>query len=209
MQDIPSTFFVAVAKGGGISYSLRDSIEKIEYLKRMGLLVGIHGIEFDDFSKIKREYDLFGKIYGFRCYGIRMHNLKVSEMTLEFLDNTGYLFDSTIPALRNPYKIGKMWEFPVTLMDGWVFYKNSRFQNQTLSQAKETTKKILNMAINKNLKFFTLLFHDRYFSHCFNSWMEWYIWLIRFLKDNKFEFINYLEAIKELERNNERYLDNK
>jgi hypothetical protein len=82
-------------------------------------------------------------------------------------------------------------------MDGYIINKSSRYQNQNLEQAKDSTKEIIEKAFN-NLKYFTLLFHDRYFSESFRTWREWYIWLIEYLKENKIEFIPFRKAIEEI-----------
>ena len=129
-----------------------------------------------------------------------MHYLRNNENTLEYLNNTGYVFDSTICKFQNPYKVGNLWEFPLHIMDGYLFHRNSCWQNQNLQQIKDETKRIVDKSYKKGIKYFTILFHDRYFNNSFKSWKDWYIWVISYLKNNGFEFINYKEAIRELER---------
>ncbi|HEC91839.1 MAG TPA: hypothetical protein ENI51_02430 [Candidatus Atribacteria bacterium] len=85
-------------------------------------------------------------------------------------------------------------------MDGYIFYKNSRWQNQTLEQVKDKTKRIIENAYKNGIKYFTILFHDRYFSSSFQSCKNWYIWTIDYLKNSGFEFTSYRDAIKELEK---------
>lgn len=109
------------------------------------------------------------------------------------------MFDTTLYKFENPFKVGRLWEFPLHIMDGHITNKNARWQNQTLQQSKETTKRIIEEGFNKSIKYFTILFHDNYFSDSFKTLKEWYIWLISYLKDNHTEFINYDRAIKELE----------
>ena len=84
-------------------------------------------------------------------------------------------------------------------MDSYLFHKNSHWQNQTLEQVKNVTKRKIEEAYRKDIRYFTILFHTRSFNNNFNSWKKWYIWVIEYLKNNGFEFINYREAIKELE----------
>ena len=129
-----------------------------------------------------------------------MHYLRNNENTLEYLNNSGYVFDSTLYKLQNPFKIGNLWEFPLHIMDVYLFNKNSRWQNQTLEQVKDEAKRKIEEAYKKDIKYFTILFHSRSFNNRFISWKNWYIWIISYLKNNRFEFINYREAIRELEK---------
>ncbi|MBM7581727.1 peptidoglycan/xylan/chitin deacetylase (PgdA/CDA1 family) [Caldicoprobacter guelmensis] len=195
---VPSTFFVAVSKGRNLAYSLSDAEFWIKKIINEGFKVGVHGISFEDYDGIKSEHEIFKKVSGLEKFGIRMHYLKVTNKTLDMLNKVGYLYDSSIYELANPFKVGDLWEFPLSLMDGYIINKNSRYQNQNLEQVKDTTKEIIEKAITCNLKYFTILFHDRYFSESFLTWREWYVWLIEYLRENRVEFITFEEAIKEL-----------
>jgi len=129
-----------------------------------------------------------------------MHYLRSSEDTLKFLDKAGYIFDSTLNKLENPFKIGNLWEFPLHIMDGYLFCKNNKWQNQTLEQGKDKTKRIIEEAGKKGIKYLTILFHDTCFSNSFKSWKDWYIWIVCYLKNSGFEFTTYREATQELEK---------
>jgi hypothetical protein len=85
-------------------------------------------------------------------------------------------------------------------MDGWVLENGKKWQSLNLQQAKENTIKIIDKAHQENLLYLGIDFHDRYFSHSFNTWLNWYMWLVEYLKSNKIEFVNYDMAIKELEK---------
>jgi len=123
-----------------------------------------------------------------------------NKNTIEYLNKAGYIFDSTLYKFQNPFKIGNLWEFPLHIMDSCLFHKDSRWQNQTLEQVKNETKRIIYEAYKKNIKYFTILFHTRSFNNNFSSWKSWYIWVIEYLKNNGFEFISYREAIQELDK---------
>ena len=198
-EFIPSTFFIAVDNALGLHYSLKDAEFWISNILQNKFAVGLHGIAFDNLEDIKSEYNIFKKISKLDDFGIRMHYLRNNENTLEYLNNSGYVFDSTLYKLQNPFKVGNIWEFPLNIMDSYLFNKNSHWQNQTLEQVKDETKRKIDEVQKKNIKYFTILFHSRYFSNNFSSWKNWYIWVIEYLKNNGFEFINYREAIKELE----------
>lgn len=199
-NKVPSTFFVGVNNGLGLSYSLEDADYWIKKIREKGFDVGVHGIAFDSFGGIQKEYEAFKRISGLDKFGIRMHYLRTSNDTLKFLNEAGYIFDSSLYKLENPYKAGDLWEFPLHIMDGYLFCNNSRWQNQNLGQVKDKTKRITEEADTKGIKYFTVLFHDRYFSDSFKSWRDWYIWLINYLKKNGFEFMTYRGAIQQLEK---------
>ena len=198
-NSVPSTFFIGVSKGKGLNYTLKDAAFWIKKILKEGFDVGVHGIAFDNFNDIKNEYNVFKDISGLEQFGIRMHYLRNSKNTLQFLNDAGYTFDSTLHRFKNPFSIGELWEFPSHIMDVYVIRKNSSWQNQNLKQSKETTKRMLEDNYNKGINYLTIIFHDRFFSDCFKTWKDWYIWLIEYLHDNKLDFISYHEAINELE----------
>jgi len=204
-EYIPSTFFIAVANGLGLSYSLKDAEFWIERILKERFDVGLHGIAFDNYENIENEYKTFKKISKLNNFGIRMHYLRNSKETLRFLNSAGYIFDSTLFKLQNPFKVVNLWEFPLSIMDSYLFHRNSRWQNQTLEQVKDETKRKIDEAYKKNVKYFTILFHTRSFNSSFSSWKNWYIWVIEYLKNNGFEFISYREAIQELEKGYQKF----
>lgn len=197
---IPSTFFVGVNNGLGLCYSQEIAKIWIRKILKKGFDVGTHGIEFDNYNGIVNERALFQELSGLENFGIRMHYLRNSGNTVELLNQSGYLFDSTVYELESPYKVGNLWEFPLHIMDTCLFNKDVRWQSQSLTQVKDETLRILEEARNKGIEYFTLLLHDRYFSNSFRAWKEWYIWLVLYLKNNKVEFVSYKKAINELEK---------
>ena len=200
INNIPSSFFIAVNKGIGLNYSNRAALLWIEQMQKRNCEVNIHGIEFENAELINKEYELFKSLSGSINFGVRMHYVRRSEQTYSMLNQAGYRFDSTEHAFKNPYKIGNMWEFPFQIMDGWVLENGKKWQSLNLKQAKESTIKLIEKAQQENLTYLGIDFHDRYFSHSFNTWLNWYMWLVEYLKTNKIEFVNYEMAIKELEK---------
>jgi len=198
-NNVNSTFFIGVNRGLGLCYSLKSAEYWTRRILGKQFDVGVHGVEFDNLEGIKKEYETFKQISGSSKFGIRMHYLRSSKDTLKFIDKASYIFDSTLYESKNPYKIGNLWEFPLHIMDGYLFNSNSKWQNQSISQVKDQTLRILEQADKKGIKYFTLLLHDRYFSNSFKAWKEWYVWVIEYLKKNGCEFVTYRDAIRELE----------
>ncbi|MBI2720856.1 MAG: hypothetical protein HYX39_01645 [Bacteroidetes bacterium] len=200
VRGIPSSFFIAVNKGVGLNYSNVSALLWIEQMKLRGSEIGIHGIEFDNEDAIKKEYDLFSSLTKINTFGIRMHYVRNTSKTFQLLENCGYKYDTTEHSFKNPYKIGNMWEFPFQIMDGWIIENGKSWQSRNLEEAKQSTLKLIDKAHNENLQYLGIDFHDRYFSHSFQTWLDWYVWLIDYLIQNKIEFVNYNQAILELEK---------
>ena len=128
-NDIPATFFIGVNSGLGLSYTLEDARSWIGKIIKKGFDVGVHGIEYLNYSGMEKEFARFKSCSGLEQFGIRMHYLRNGENTLDFLEKLGYLFDTTIYKTGNPYKIGRMWEFPLQIMDGFLICGNKRWQS--------------------------------------------------------------------------------
>jgi len=198
--DLNETYFIGVNNGLGLSYSKRKAKYLCSLLKSKGVDYGVHGIDFDCELKINKEFSDFKAISGLDNFGIRMHYLRHNSNTFECLNSVGYLYDATEIGLKNPYRIGNMWEFPIQIMDSYLMCEKSSFQCNTLQDAKQITIDRLNEAERKNLNFFSILLHDIYFDNAFLTWKEWYIWVIEYLSTNGYEFISYKKAILELEK---------
>ena len=95
-NDVPSTFFIGVNNGVGLSYSLKNAKLWIKIIQQKGFDVGVHGIAFDDYIVIEKEYELFKDILKSNNFGIRMHYIRSTSKTLDFLNRAGYLFDSSL-----------------------------------------------------------------------------------------------------------------
>lgn len=200
INGVKATFFVGVNNGKGLSYSLKKADKWIQYLLLQNIPVGVHGINYKTNKDIKYEFNKFKLMINQVNFGIRMHYLRTNDSTFANLSQVGYKFDSSLMEMRNVFKIGNMYEFPLHIMDG-VICGNRKFSNVSLEEAKNRTLSLIQKAKDEDIKYLTVLFHDRYFDDSFSTWKEWYKWLIRYLKDEGYQFVNYNDAIKELESN--------
>ena len=201
-HQVPSSFFIGVKNGLGLSYSTAMAHLWINKIIQSNCEIGLHGIEFESFEKINSEYLIFKALSEKQTFGTRMHYVRKNEQTISHMQEAGFSYDSTEHSFKNPYKIGSMWEFPFQIMDGWVIEKGKRWQTQNLHQAKENTKIIIDEAFSKNLNYLGIDFHDRYFTNSFQTWINWYTWIIEYLESNKIMCVNFSQAIEELENNN-------
>lgn len=200
IHQVPSSFFIAVNKGVGLSYSNASALLWIDQIKSRNCELGLHGIEFDKLELLQQEHDLFKTLTKIENFGMRMHYIRNTDNTFNLLDQLAYRYDSTEHAFKNPYKIGNMWEFPFQIMDGWVIENKKKWQSLNFEQSKENTIRLIDEAHEKGLNYLGIDFHDRYFSPAFKTWLDWYVWLIEYLRQNKVEFLNFDMAIKDLEK---------
>ncbi len=199
-NSIPSTFFLGVNNGVGLVYSLENAKIWANKIISLGFDAGVHGIAYNNLKDMQKEYQTFKEISHLDSFGIRMHYLRSDDKTIENLSKCGYLFDSTVYEIKNPYKVGDMWEFPLHIMDGYEIFQGKPWQYLKIEKIKELTKRKIDKIDKKGIEYITILFHDRYFNDSFSTWKEWYFFVIDYLKSNNIEFISYRDAIKELEK---------
>lgn len=195
-QGIPSTFFFGMASGLGMTYTQKTAAPLIEMVRSHGFDVGVHGISYTDYNAMKREYDDFTALIGSNDFGIRMHYVRYDNSTFGILSDIGYVFDTSEfdkvkgYTLKSPYKIGDMWEFPLSIMDSYLPYR--------LDKAKQNTKELIQKALQAGLSYLTILFHDAHHSESYEVYREWYMWVINYFQNRQFQFISYHEAMQEL-----------
>lgn len=182
----------------GLSYSLQQAEPWIKRVIENGFAAGVHGIAFNDSTMMKTEYDRFQSISPKKKFGIRMHYLRNEKSTLNLIEQTGYEYDSTIYKMEDPYKVGKLWEFPLHIMEGYIIENGKSWQSINLEQAKENTLDRIKEVEEKNLNYMNILFHDRYFTDAYKTWKAWYVWLIEYLDNNGYEFVSFSQAVNEL-----------
>ncbi len=195
-HGVKSTFFFGTNQGLGMSYKPEEARSTILKVHNRGFAVGVHGIEFQDFEGMKKEHDTFKQVTGIDPCGIRMHYVRFDDKTFEKLSNIGYPFDTTEfdkqndGTRKNPYKIGNMWEFPLTIMDAYLPGK--------YEEAKQKTLDLLEESKEKGLQYITVLFHDNQYCEDYQDMKKWYEWLIQyFIESREYEFVSYKEAILE------------
>ena len=197
-SGVPSTFFFGMAKGLGMSYTPEEARDMIWYVLDQGFDVGIHGINFTTLDGIVEERMRFEKIVGFSPSGIRIHYVRFNDETFTYENEAGYLFDATEfckvqgGTFKAPYKIGKMWEFPLTIMDSYL--------PQEFEKAREETQKRLTICQRLGLEYMSVLFHDYQFCDAYLDINKWFRWFIEYInKSPDYSFCTYGEAIEELE----------
>lgn len=198
IYGIPSSFFFGMEKGLGMSYGSEKASDIIRTVDSSGFDVGVHGINYDDYNQMKAEHNIFSEIIHRNNFGIRMHYVRYNNTTFGKLGECGYVFDSSEFdkkkgfLLKNPYKIGNLWEFPISIMDSYL--------PPDYHKMIDCSKEIIELARKNGIEYFTVLFHDYKFCDGYASEREWYKWIIDYLSKNC-EFISFKDAITELEDN--------
>lgn len=198
-HDIPSVFFFGMENILGMSYSKRKAKPMIERVLENGFDAGVHGVDYQKTANIRREHDDFAKLSKTSVFGLRNHYVRFDEDTFEKMDKAGYLFDSTWFNKKKleicaPYKVGKMWEFPLHIMDGYICVPGA------LEQGLRDTISVIEQAEESGMPYCTILFHDTGFDQDYDPQLkQWYEKTVEYLEKQGYEFISYRQAIWELE----------
>lgn len=196
-HGVQSTFFFGMDNILGLSYKKELAEQWIKYVLDSGFDAGVHGIEIKDIEKMKQEYSDFKDISGLPTFGIRTHYVRYDDNTFNKMEKIGYLFDTSefnkkAIGLKEPYKVGTMWEFPLHIMDGYIIHNN-------LEHAKQKTIVALREAEKKQLPYFTFLFHDYMFNgKTYPIDKTFYEWFVTYCMENNYPFISYRDALKVL-----------
>lgn len=194
---IPSTFFFGMDNILGMSYKKDKVIPWIHYVEEQAFDVGVHGVAINDIKKIANEYEDFKRISHLDTFGIRTHYVRYDSTTFLSMEKVGYLFDSSefnksMISLKQPYKVGTMWEFPLHIMDGYVM-------RDGLLKAQEKTIEALLRAEQSQVSYIVMLFHDYMFNDkTYPQEKTYYEWFVNYCRKSGYEFISYRAAIEEL-----------
>lgn len=198
-MGVPSTFFFGMAQGIGMSYKPNEAEDMIQKVRNNKFAVGVHGIDYQDIKKIKKEHDCFARVSGKQQFGIRTHYVRFDNDTFDKFEQTGYVFDTSEfnkneLEIKAPYKVGNLWEFPLHIMDGYIMPFGD------VEKGKVNTIHAIEQAESKGMPYCTILYHDyQYNAKTYPDEKEWYDWLLNYLKGQNYEFISYEDAITELE----------
>lgn len=196
-HGVPSTFFFGMKSGLSMAYSQKRAAKHIRDVLEGGFDAGVHGIDYQSTEKMKEEKEAFSSLSGQGLFGIRNHYVRFDEQTFEKMSELGYLFDSTWfnkkeLEFRVPYRVGEMWEFPLHIMDNYIY------QPGRLEESLQKTYEAIHQAEEQGMPYCTILFHDYQFDEKYDPDLKkWYIETILFCKE-KYGFVSYREAIKEL-----------
>ena len=163
--DTKSTFFFRTQYENG---DYRDYDNDIKKLNKEGWEIGLHTdpSSVNEILEIKREKENLEKILGSKIYGNRVHYLSNDEKLLEKLSKLGFIYDSSFKKTKDTItvedmgyqQINEIIEFPVTLMDAYLFTYMKISEDKII----KTVEKTLNSCRKLNLEFnvMSILWHD-------------------------------------------------
>ena len=163
--NVRSTFFFRTQYENG---DYRDYEKNIKDLVNGGWEIGLHTdpLSVKDIEKIKKEKENLEKLSKSKIFGNRVHFLSNDPDLQKKLSELDFIYDSsnrktkdTITSEDMGYReINKILEFPVTIMDAYLF----SYMNISEEKIISTIKKTLNSLRQLDSKFnvMTILWHD-------------------------------------------------
>ncbi len=192
-HGVAATYFIGMRRKLGMSYRHAAARQVIARLLEAGVDVGVHGVEYANAIGIAEEVEAFrSMVPSGTAFGVRNHYLRRNENTLSLQAAAGYQFDPSEEGVSSPYKKGGIYEFPVCLMEARLLRED---ESTGILKAKADTERMLIKAERSGISYFTILFHDIYFSPLFPQHQAWYTWLIPWLRD-RFEWSNFQQACR-------------
>jgi len=163
--DVRSTFFFRTQYENGNYKDYQDDIKK---LINGGWEVGLHidPSSIRDIEKIKKEKINLEKLTNSKIYGNRVHYLSNDTQLPKKLSELDFVYDSSNRKTKDSIssedmgyqKIDDVFEFPVTLMDAYLF----TYMNISEEKIVSIVEKTLNSCrqLDSDFNIMTILWHD-------------------------------------------------
>lgn len=163
-MGIKSTFFFRTSYENG---DYLDYENEISSLIKGGWEIGLHldPTSVNDFEKIKDEKIKLEKLTKKKIFGNRVHYLKYEQNLPKMLHDLDFTYDSSIRNSKDKIdqkemgfsKINGIYEFPITLMDAYLFTYMQIAEDSLVSIFKKTLDYSRNLGRNNIL---TIIWHD-------------------------------------------------
>lgn len=191
----PTNFFFGMDNGLSLSYNYKKAAPIIQTLQEDGHFIGTHGMAYDVKKPMLEEKRRLDSILGIKVIGIRNHYLRQSSNTKRFMAQLGYLFDSTDRGLFDPKEKEGILSIPISVMDVDVIRPGV-----SADASLKSTLVILDEAVEKNLKYFVINFHDLYFDPVsYPTFYHWYTELVKECQARGFKFTDFNSVLEELQ----------
>ena len=162
---VKSTFFFRTQYENG---DYRDYHDDIKKLIKEGWEIGLHTdpSSVKDIEKIRNEKENLEKLTGSKIFGNRVHYLSNDEQLSKKLSELNFIYDSSKRKTKNRISYEEMGfqiidgiiEFPVTLMDAYLFTHMNISEEKIISIVKETLNTCRQLKMDFNSM--TILWHD-------------------------------------------------
>ena len=163
--NIKSTFFFRTQYENG---NYEDYEDDIKNLIKGNWEIGLHTdpLSIDDINKIKKEKKNLEKIANTKIYGNRVHYLSNNKQLPKKLSELDFVYDSSNK--KNKFnittndmgfsQINGIIEFPVTLMDAYLFSYMNISEEKIISIVKKTLNSC--RQLNSDFNIISILWHD-------------------------------------------------
>ena len=161
---IRSTFFFRTLYEDG---NVDDYEDDIRTLEKGNWEIGLHTdpSSIDDIEKIRLEKEKLESFTDNKILGNRVHFLNYNSTLLKNLEELGFLYDSSLRNSKDKidasemgfFRSGKILEYPVTLMDAYLFTHMKIGENEIIPTFQSTLE--LSRSISEN-HVFTIIWHD-------------------------------------------------
>jgi len=162
---VKSTFFFRTMYENG---NYQDYEEDIKTLHKDGWEIGLHSdpTSVDDIEKMRAEKQKLESISGTKIFGNRVHYLKFNENLPQKLESLEFVYDSSTRNTKNQIdkfemgysQIGNLIEYPVTLMDAYLFTYMQILEDQIVPTFQRTLDYSRNL--ENDFGVITVLWHD-------------------------------------------------
>jgi peptidoglycan/xylan/chitin deacetylase (PgdA/CDA1 family) len=162
---VKSTFFFRTQYENS---DYRDYEEDIKKISQNGWEIGLHTDPFSisKIEKIKEEKDNLERITSSKIFGNRVHYLSNDPKLPEKLSELEFIYDSSNKKTKNLIssedmgyqKINNVIEFPVTVMDAYLFSYMNISEEKIISTIEKTLNSCRQLELDFNVM--TILWHD-------------------------------------------------
>ena len=162
--NVRSTFFFRTFYENG---DVSDYKEDIKQLQKLDWEIGLHTdpSSINDLDKIRLEKEKLESISGKQIVGNRVHYLKYNSALPEKLEKLGFSYDSSLTYSKDRIdeksmgysRINGIIEFPVTLMDAYLFTYMKIEEDKIISEFQKTLD--LGRSLSEN-NVISVIWHD-------------------------------------------------
>ena len=162
--DVRSTFFFRTFYENGDILDFENDIEQLQK-SNWDIVLHTYPSSIDDLDKIRLEKEKLESITGKQIVGNRVHYLNYNSGLLEKLEKLGFSYDSSLRYSKDRIdekemgysRIHGIVEFPVTLMDAYLFTHMKIKEEKIISEFQKTLD--LGRSISEN-NVISVLWHD-------------------------------------------------
>lgn len=163
--NVRSTFFFRTMYENG---NYLDYADDMKTLTKGGWEIGLHSDPSSrgSLEKISKEKAMIEKLVGTKIVGNRFHYLGFDDKTSSILQDLGFVYDSTMKKSKDNIVsedfghtvIDRLVEFPITLMDAYIFTYMKLSEDEIIPLFVKTLKH--GRSINNDFNIITVLWHD-------------------------------------------------